>query len=554
MNGDLLLGLVLGISLASIAAGAVIAISSRRRRDAPAGHPMSPAVPPEPAAPAVAAGAPDIVFNGTVAAAVIDGGWSRATWVAPTFAAVTGLDPDVFREDPTTFCDLVAVMDRRRLDLLAGDRSASEVMRVRDLGTGELRTLLCLVEPVADDPAQAFGLTLVDLRGVDHRMTELEAEVIALGERFEQQRWLTAELGHDLRSPLNALLGSGQLLSAASLPPRERRAAERMASSGDQLRMIVDGLLDLERLESGSMRLECEPVNAEVRVLEVINSMTPLAARRSVTLRSAAVGRSDATLLGDEASVDRILTNLVANAIKFTPPGGDVTVSAGRKGSMVRVVVLDSGPGIADSDRDRLFDRFERLDADEEAAPGSGIGLALCRRLVDAMGGAIGVDRSPRGGSRFWFELPATDPVPNGTGAGRATPTVLTIEDDPDNQELLSDALDDVELQTFTASSATRGLEMLESLRPAVVIVDAHLPDMSPAAFFAGLRAVVLDSDTKVIVVSGSVDRPDLEPYADIVTAFHPKPVDLAVLVGEIVDLVGSRRRGEPVRGGRSDR
>lgn len=550
---DLLLGFLLGTSLASITAGAVIAISTRgRRRPAPAIEPTrSPDHPQPPGAAAEAI--PAAVLSATVTAAVVRGGWTRASWVAPTFAEVTGLDPEVFRTDPTTFCDLVAVTDRSRLDLLAGDRAESEVMRVRHLGTGELVTMLCVVEPVDDGADEAFVLTLVDLRAVDHRMTELEAEVVSLGARYRQQRLLTTELGHDLRSPLNSLLGSAQLLDAASLPPRERRAAERLASSGDQIRTIVDGLLDLERLESGSLELDHAPVNAEVRVLEVLNAMAPLAARRSVTLRSGSAGNADATLLGDEAAVDRILTNLVANAVKFSPVGGEVVVSAARTGPVVRVAVSDQGPGVADDDRDRLFERFERLGADGDAVPGTGIGLALCRRLVAAMGGTIGVDRSPDGGSRFWFELPATDAGLGGE-IGRATATVLTIEDDPDNQELLRDALDDVELQTFCASSATRGLEMIESLRPAVVVVDAHLPDMAPAPFFAALRSAVLDSGTRVIVVSGSLDRTDLERYADVVTAFHAKPVDLAGLVGEIVDLVGSRRRGEAVRGGGGDR
>jgi signal transduction histidine kinase/ActR/RegA family two-component response regulator len=472
--------------------------------------------------------------------------WSHATWVAPSFAAVTGLDPDVFRADPTTLSDLVAVMDRRHLDLLAGDRSGSATMRVRDLTTGDYRSLLCVVEPIADDRDRSFVLTVVDLEAVDHRIGELEAEVGSLSVRLDHQRWLSAELGHDLRSPLNALLGSSQMLESADLDPRGRRAAERMASAGAQLRVLIDALLDIERLEAGGMQLHRQPVNAELRVIEVLNALTPLAARRSVTLASPAMGRSDSTLLGDEAAIDRILSNLVTNAIKFTPVGGDVTVSVSKSGTSVRVAVLDSGPGIAESDRLNLFEPYERLHADRDGVPGTGIGLALCRRLVEAMGGTIGVEGSPRGGSRFWFSLPAaSEGALAATSTASSTPTVLAIEDDPDNQELLTDALATVDVQTFTASSATRGLEMIESLRPAVVIVDAHLPDMATHTFFTRLAEAVRHSGSQVIVVSGSVEPGELDRHAEIIAAHHVKPVDLDALVADVVSALGTRRRPE---------
>lgn len=541
MTGELVLGIVLGLLIAFGVMAPLLVV--RRRRSAPL---VVASEPPQVAT--SRADIPDEVLNETITAAVLVADWSRALWVGDTFAAVTGLDVDVFRDDPMTLCDLVAVMDRRRLDLLAGDQPGRAILRVRDLGTGDYRSLLWLVEPVAHDADGAFALTIVDLAIVDHRVGELEATVDQLEHAMAQQRWLSAELSHDLRSPLNALLGSSQLLEGGRLEPRERRAAERMASAGAQLRGLIDDALDIERLVSGAVAFDEEPVNAERQVIEVVNTLMPLATKRGVSLVSVATGQSDSTVFGDARSMGRVLTNLVANAIKFTPPGGEVRVSAGRTETGVRLLVQDTGPGISEEDRLRVFEPFERLDADTEGVPGTGIGLVLCRRLVEAMGGTIGVERAPTGGSEFWFELPAAPAGVAGGGSTQLTPTVLCIEDDPDNQELLCDALEAVDITTFVASSATRGLEMVESLRPAVVVVDAHLPDMSTQVFFEALAEVVRGGGPSLVVVSGSIDRSELLPFEGVIKAQHAKPVDLDALVGDIIDLLGRRTRSEPVR------
>lgn len=542
MTGDLVLGIVLG---ALIACGlSVPLLVARRRRPTPV---VAAAEPPHvPTAPVAAL--PPQVLSETVTAAVVAADWSRAVWVADTFQAVTGLDTETFRADPTTLCDLVAVMDRRRLDLLAGDQPGRAIMRVRDLGTGDYRSLLCVVEPIEADAEGAFALTIVDLAIVDRRAAELEVRIGDLEHAMAQQRWLSTELSHDLRSPLNALLGSSQLLEGSRLEPRERRAAERMASAGAQLRTLIDDALDIERLVSGAVAFDREPVNAERQVIEVVNTLMPLAAKRGVSLVSAATGHRDSTVWGDAKSMSRILTNLIANAIKFTPPGGEVRVSAGSTEAGVRLLVADTGPGISEADRLRVFEPFERLGADTEGVPGTGIGLVLCRRLVEAMGGTIGVESPPAGGSVFWFELPGAPAGAAASGSRHLTPTVLCIEDDPDNQELLSDALEAVDITTFVASSATRGLEMIESLRPAVVVVDAHLPDMSTSAFFDALAAVVRSGGPSLVVVSGSIDRSELLPFQGVIKAQHAKPVDLDALVGDIIDLLGRRTRTEPIR------
>lgn len=213
-------------------------------------------------------------------------------------------------------------------------------------------------------------------------------------------------ISHELRSPLTTIFGFADILTASELPVAQHDAAERIARAAEHMNAIVDDLLDVTRLEQGELALACEDVVVTEVIDEVVKQARPLATDHDV-----AVAIGDVVGVGVEVAADRVrlrqvLWNLVSNAVKYNRPGGDVQVGAKPSGSRVVISVTDTGRGIPAADREAIFTPFVRL-AGAADRQGVGLGLAICRRLVEQMGGSVTVTDAPGGGSRFEVTLPA---------------------------------------------------------------------------------------------------------------------------------------------------
>ncbi|MDR7555364.1 MAG: HAMP domain-containing sensor histidine kinase [Armatimonadota bacterium] len=215
---------------------------------------------------------------------------------------------------------------------------------------------------------------------------------------------LSAHLAHELRTPLNAILGYAQLLAAGDLRREQQEYVRQILAAAHHLRCLVDDTLDLSLLQQGRLRLACEPVPVVQVMREAVAMVAPLASERPVRL---AVGGAPAgwCVAGDRRRLGQVLLNLLTNAVKYNRPGGTVRVTAQRVvADRVRLAVADEGPGIPPEQQHRLFVPFERLGV--SAVGGAGIGLAVAKWLVHAMGGTIGVDSCPGHGATFWIEFP----------------------------------------------------------------------------------------------------------------------------------------------------
>ncbi|MDE1950693.1 MAG: PAS domain S-box protein, partial [Burkholderiales bacterium] len=244
---------------------------------------------------------------------------------------------------------------------------------------------------------------------------QLQAQNVQLREVNQQKSVFLANMSHELRTPLNAIMGFGGLLERdPNLSPKVRDWAAKIGESGRHLLALIDNVLDVSRLETGQLEVRTEAVALAPVIEACLGRVGARAASRGVELVAAGSGCA-LSVRADRGRLEQVLVHLLSNAIKFNRVDGRVEVSCGAAGAWLRVAVSDTGAGLDAAQRARLFAPFERLDADRLYVEGTGIGLALSKRLIEAMGGRIGVDSTPGSGSTFWIELQLIDESPAGT-------------------------------------------------------------------------------------------------------------------------------------------
>jgi signal transduction histidine kinase len=253
----------------------------------------------------------------------------------------------------------------------------------------------------------------------NHMADHLERQVVSLQtmttklqelDRFKSD-YIHA-ISHDLRAPITVILGYVELLddTVADQPDsRQQDYTSHIERATRRLQNMVEDLLDAARLEAGSFQLDMGDGDLGARLLEFGDSMKPVADEAGIRLT---VAVSDAPLIAhmDGERIDRVVANLVGNALKFTASGGEVRIRAARAGDVIRCEVADTGEGIAPADLPRLFERFSRLESGRKKKGSTGLGLSICKAIVEAHGGKIGVESELGKGSTFWFTLPPGSP------------------------------------------------------------------------------------------------------------------------------------------------
>jgi PAS domain S-box-containing protein len=216
-----------------------------------------------------------------------------------------------------------------------------------------------------------------------------------------------ATLSHELRTPMTAVLGAAKTLlrdDIALTPERRQQLLEMIGAQGTRLTQITEEVLLANRLDRGDLRFDSERVDLSQLVRHAVETMRH-DAPESISLSAATNGSADA--IGDRDRIEQVLVNLIDNAVKYSPDGGEVVVSTVPAAASVRVEVADQGIGIPPAEQEAVFEKFYRGDPQHRAVPGgTGLGLYICRELVQRMGGTIGVRSRPGGGSTFWFQLP----------------------------------------------------------------------------------------------------------------------------------------------------
>ncbi|HEU5161760.1 MAG TPA: PAS domain-containing sensor histidine kinase, partial [Thermoanaerobaculia bacterium] len=278
----------------------------------------------------------------------------------------------------------------------------------------------------------------------------MDAKATAEKANLAKSEFLSS-MSHELRSPLNAILGFAQLMESEAPPPTPGQGESiiQILNAGWYLLELINEILDLATIESGKLSMSVEPVSLNELLVECQMMIEPLAQKRGLTMKFAP-SDSAFTVNADRTRIKQVLINLLSNAIKYNTEGGSVVVecSAEPDSGRVRVSVTDTGAGLPPEKIEQLFQPFNRLGQEANGEEGTGIGLVVSKRLVELMNGAIGVESIVGTGSVFWIELPSTAPL--GIPAGAATAaegleapasaglhTLLYVEDNPANLKLV---------------------------------------------------------------------------------------------------------------------
>jgi signal transduction histidine kinase len=218
-----------------------------------------------------------------------------------------------------------------------------------------------------------------------------------------------ATVSHELRTPMTAVLGAAKTLLRDDIqlsPERRQQLLEMIGAQGTRLTQITEEVLLANRLDRGDLRIDSERVDLAELVRHAVDAMREQLPE-SVSLSADLAANGDAAAVGDRDRIEQVLVNLIDNAIKYSPDGGEVTVTTSPSASSVRVEVADHGMGIPAGEQESVFEKFYRADPQHRSMPGgTGLGLYICRELVQRMGGTIGVHSTPGEGSTFYFELP----------------------------------------------------------------------------------------------------------------------------------------------------
>ena len=332
-----------------------------------------------------------------------------------------------------------------------------------------------------------------------------------------------SRMSHELRTPLNAILGFTQLLEMEEHTGNQGESIEHISRAGRNLLDLINEVLDIARLDAGRIQFNMEPVDVLELLRETVSFSTLTASKRKITFRLAEAPGEAPFVSSDRERLRQVLLNLLSNAVKFNHDGGCVTLAVTRiNAGMWRISVTDTGIGIAQEKLARLFVPFERLGTREGGTEGgTGLGLALCQRLIIGLGGRIGVSSNGGVGSTFWAELPAAENLPELAPAGPAIPLhedpappassaaprkLLYIEDDVANYYLLERFLSTrKDVQLFSALQGSIGIDLARQHRPALILLDLNLPDMNGEQVLRALRADPATADLRVVAVTGEI-------------------------------------------------
>lgn len=425
--------------------------------------------------------------------------------------------------------------------------------------TGVSHTFMISNFPILSDKGEvqltgSFGVDLTELRRTEQALRNSLAEAERASEAKSE---FLSRMSHELRTPLNAIIGFSQVLQSDPTEPlseEQKDNVDEILRAGRHLLELINEILDLTRIESGHLSISLEPVSI-LRLFEECNSlMLPLADQRHISLEympCCPEGNCSCMLLCDPLRTRQVLLNLLSNAVKYNRDNGTVSMACQRiDASYCRISICDSGIGINEEFLPKLFEPFERAVPEGGGIEGSGIGLALAKRLVEAMGGRIGVDTKTGQGSTFWFDLPAAgsttetaQPVTSlqelqsTKDSGSARCTVLSIEDNQANQRLIRKVLASRPLLTLLeAGSAEEGLELLRNCRVNLVLMDINLPGIDGFEALSHLRASADTASLPVIAISANALQSEIErALVAGFAAYLTKPVDVSRLL-ELID------------------
>ncbi|MGI8560992.1 MAG: two-component regulator propeller domain-containing protein [Luteimonas sp.] len=355
-----------------------------------------------------------------------------------------------------------------------------------------------------------------------------------------------ATLGHEVRTPMTGVLGMSELLLSTGLDQKQRNYTEAIRHAGEHLMRLVNDALDLARIEAGRLELDVQPFDLRALVADVVALTEPVARQRGLEFQAGIAPDAPRWVDGDALRVRQILLNLLGNALKFTERGR-VSLQVAMQGDEVRFVVADTGPGLNEEQKQRLFRRFEQAEGARTASRygGSGLGLAICQELAAAMAGRIGIESVPGQGTEFIVDLPLPEAAAPAQARGAPSSTaqgplaLLLVEDDATVAEVISGLLQAQGHRVTHVSHGLAALATVAATRFDLALLDLDLPGLDGLALARQLRAQGFEAPLLAVTARADGEAEPLARDAGF-DGFLRKPLTGAMLAEAIDALLSS--------------
>ncbi|WP_370573011.1 response regulator, partial [Methanomethylovorans sp.] len=438
--------------------------------------------------------------------------------------------------------------------------------------------ILRSIIPVSLSDKDYLVESFVDMTRIKEAEQEILAAKITAETANRAKSEFLATMSHELRTPLNSIIGFSDLMLSGGVgdPEKQKKFMANISTSGKHLLSLINNILDLSKIEAGKMELHYELFGAYATIDEVKQLVSPLADKKGLKLEFRRDERLD-NIYADRLKFKQILFNLTSNAIKFTNAGGKITISAIRLQNKVQFSVEDTGIGISDEDKKKLFQPFIQLDsAPTRKYAGTGLGLSLVKRFLEMQNGKIWVESELDKGTKFIFELPlepvpqteskaemapshpatmeksqnATEPnvrlphVIESPGSKGEGPLVLVVEDDAPSRELLEVTLIHEGYRVASAENGKEALELAGKMKPFAIILDIMMPEMDGLDVLKHLKDKEQTENIPVIVAS-MIDDSELQVVWGSVQHFS-KPVQKDILLSALERFRG-KTSGSPM-------
>ncbi len=370
-------------------------------------------------------------------------------------------------------------------------------------------------------------------------------------------------MSHELRTPLHAILGFGQLLQFNPKEPltrTQKSSVDLIMKGGRHLLELINDILDLAKIESGRVDFSYESIDISAVAEECLELVADMAEKKGIEIIIDNPDSDNTFVYTDFIRIKQVLLNLLSNAIKYNRDNGKVTVRMEDSAAgMRRVSVIDTGAGIAEYLLGDLFKPFSRLGAESTEIEGTGIGLVVCKNLLESMQGRIGVDSREGIGSTFWFEIPGSvglddqdgvqayagmasadsEPASRAAGTGTFKGLMLYVEDNPSNlrlMEMIASRIDGLTL--ISAHTAELGIELARAKRPDIIFLDINLPGMDGFQALKKLKSYQETREIPVLALSAAATRRDIEKgVAAGFTRYMTKPIQ----VREVIEVINEQ-------------
>ncbi len=364
-----------------------------------------------------------------------------------------------------------------------------------------------------------------------------------------------SRMSHELPTPMNSILGFAQLLEMGQLSAGQKKGVSHIMRSGKHLLDLINEVLDIARIEAGRLSLSLEPVQLSSIIPEMTDTVRPLTIDKKVVIRIINMPNEQMFVKTDRQRLKQILINLLSNAIKYNKDGGQVFIktepspNSESDTSFIRISIVDTGLGISKEDLPKLFNPFERIGAEKSQTEGTGLGLAVVKKLMEAMGGKLGVDSTFGEGSTFWIELPGCESPHNAleksgklngieTNIQVKTGKILYVEDNPSNIELVEEvlAIQHEGIQLFTTVYGKSAVNLAITHQPDLILLDLNLPDIHGSEVLKLILAEEKTRNIPVVVISADAMPQQLDRLLKAGAKHYlTKPLDISELL-KIID------------------